>query len=189
MLPNFRRSALILLGLVVMPLAITSAMAQNTTPGRANILFTQQDEVQQFVIGPGPDGTLVGSGFQTGTAIGKISGTSFVSWTFKTTSPIEDDVATISFNNTVIITDLDGDQITFKHVGTGLFHFAFVEEAFRGTGGTLTGTYEVTGGIGKYESWIGNKYDYRGVATNPPADLAAAFGTVYAEIYSNKSKN
>ncbi len=185
MLPNLRRSALILLVLVVMPLALTSAMAQNTTPGRANILFTQQDEVQQFVL---DENTWTGTGFQIGTATGKISGTSFVKWTFQVTGAMVDDVAPIAFDNTVIITDLDGDQITFRHVGTGLFHFAKSPDTFKDTGGTLTGTYEVIGGIGKYESWIGYKFGYRGVATNPPAELALAFGNVYAEIYSNKVK-
>lgn len=187
MLRSFRRSALFTLVLMATLLPLTSAMDQNTTPGRANILFTQQDEVQEFVLNPL---TGTGTGFQTGTAIGKISGTTFVAWTFQLVTPIVHDKATISFDNTVIVTDLDGDQITFKHVGTGLFHFAFdPSDTFKGSGGTLTGTYEVTDGIGKYAAWVGYRYNYRGVATNPPQVTAAnqpALGTVYAEIYSNK---
>ncbi len=143
--------------------------------------------MQQFILDLG---TGTGTGYQTGTAIGKISGTTYVTWTFELVSFLTNTKGIISFENTVIITDLDGDQITFKHTGTGLFHFAFADEAFKGTGGTLTGTYEVTDGIGKYASWVGNKYDYRGVATNPPQpNPVTKFGTVYAEIYSGKSKN
>ncbi len=193
MLQNFRRSVLPALVFFALLLPLTCAMAQNTTPGRANILFTQQDEVQEFVL-HNPDATHPapwGTGYQTGTAVGKIAGTSYVGWNFQVASPIVDDKATIAFVNTVIITDLDGDQITFEHSGNGLFHFAFGPDTFQGTGGTLDGTYEVTGGIGKYASWVGKRFNYRGVATNPPrATLAGApaLGTVYAEIYSNPEK-
>ncbi len=189
MLANFRRSTLLMFVLVATLLPLATAMAQNATPGRNNILFTQQDEVQQFILDLG---TGTGTGYQTGTAIGKISGTTYVSWSFQVVAFLSDTKGTISFDNTVIITDLDGDQITFKHEGTGLFHFAFNpgNDVFQGTGGTLTGTYEVTDGIGKYASWVGNKYDYRGVATNPPQpNPVTKFGTVYAEVYSGKSKN
>ncbi len=43
MLANIRRSALFIFVLVAMILPLATAMAQNTTPGRNNILFTQQD--------------------------------------------------------------------------------------------------------------------------------------------------
>ena len=193
MLTRFTRRLLMLLVLTATPCLITSAIAQNTTPGRANILFTQQDEVQEFVLHapdaehPAPWGT----GYQTGTAIGKISGTSFVTWAFQVLEEPVDDTAPIAFDNTAIVTDLDGDQITFRHVGTGVFHFADHPDGFRGTGGTLKGTYEVTAGTGKYAPLVGNKYGYRGVATNPPQLTSAAqpaLGTVYAEVYSNVLK-
>ncbi len=198
MLTCLRRSTLLVFVLIATLSILATAVAQNTTPGRANILFTQQDEVQKFELNP-PDlehhNLLWGKGYQTGTAIGKISGTSYVTWTFLVVTPIVDDKATISFDNTVIVTDLDGDQITFRHVGTGLFHFALFDvftDTFQGSGGTLTGTYQVTGGIGKYASWVGNKFDYRGIATNPPPKVPGGLeplGNVYAEIYSGKSKD
>ena len=155
---------------LALTLATASSWAQNTMPGRANILFTQQDEVKAF-------DPATGTGYQIGTAVGKISGTSYVAFTF--TAPASD--GTFTFKNVAIITDLDGDQITFENVGRGVFH-----PIVQGTVGTLTGTYEVTIGTGKYASWVGNKYNYSAVATNPPI---LAFGNVYAEIYSNKVKN
>lgn len=189
MLRGTYKTALFTLVVLALLFPLKSALAQNTTPGRANILFTQQDEVQEFNL---DIKTGTGTGYQTGTAIGKISGTSLVTWAFQVVTPIdeESDTATISFVNTAIITDLDGDQITFTHVGTGLFHFAFFPDAFKGSGGTLTGTYEVTDGIGKYASWVGKIFNYKGVAVNPPPrgtpeNPQLLLGTVYAEIYSN----
>src|SRR5579864_1482092 len=78
-------------------------------------LFTQQDAVQAFNL-------ATGAGFQTGTARGLINGTSSVSFQFTIVGPPVGDALPITFHNTVVITDLDGDQIFFVNDGTGSFH-------------------------------------------------------------------
>ncbi len=168
----------------ILMLAMTTvgaAWAQNPGAGRDNILFTQQDNVRAFDIN---FQTGVGSGFQTGTATGKISGTTSVLFDVQLVPGDKAGQFDLSFTNTVTITDLDGDQVYFLNVGTGLFHLG--DTTFVGSGGPLSGTYKVTGGTGKYEHWkTGKKFPYRAIATNPPAD---AFGTVYVEVYSNPVK-
>ena len=144
-------------------------------------LFTQQDTVQAFDLG-------TGKGYQIGTATGKISGTTFVDFQFAPTGPPVGDVLPISFQNKVIITDVDGDQIFFDNNGTGSFHLGVPDAEFRGSGGPLTGTYIVTGGTGKYESWTaGTAYRYRAIMSNPP-NPADALGTVYVEVSRYKIK-
>src|SRR5579871_2447716 len=64
------------------------------------VLFTQQDAVQAFDLG-------TGHGYQIGTAMGSISGTTFVDFQFAPTGPPNGDTLPISFHNKVIITDID----------------------------------------------------------------------------------
>src|SRR5262245_56501742 len=137
------------------------------------LLFTQQDTVQAFNL-------ATGNGFQTGTAIGLINGTSFVDFHFTPTGGPVGDVLPIAFHNTVIITDIDGDQLSFDNDGTGSFHLGVPGAPFQGTGGPLRGTYVVTGATGKFSGWkLGTKFTYKAIATNPPT---GALGTVYVEI-------
>jgi hypothetical protein len=92
----------------------------------------------------------------------------------------------ISFQNKVIITDVDGDQIFFDNDGTGTFHLGIPGFDFKGSGGPLTGTYVVTGGTGKYQTWtVGSTYRYRAIWTNPPAP-PNALGTVFTAIFREK---
>ncbi len=150
--------------------------AQNP-PGRGNILFTQQDEVQAFDF-------QTGSGYQTGTATGRISGTTFVDFAFVPTGPPAGDLLPFTFHNQVTITDIEGDQIQFDNDGTGSFHLGIPGAAFKGQGGPLTGTYVVTGRTGKYASLkIGTKFPYRAIFTNPPPN--GRLGTVYVEVYGH----
>ncbi len=136
-------------------------------------LVVQRDAVQAFDL-------ATGKGFQIGTATGKISGTTFVDFQFAPTGPPTSDPFPITVSNKVIITDLDGDQISFDNVGTGMFHLG--TGSFMGTGATLTGTYAVTGGTGKFSSWtVGTTYSYRAVWTSPPPP-GTGFGNVYVEV-------
>ena len=138
------------------------------------LLFTQQDAVQAFDL-------LTGRGFQIGTAVGLVSGTSYVEFQFAPTGAPTGDVLPIAFHNKVTITDIDGDQVFFDNDGTGSFHLGVPGAPFKGTGGPLRGSYVVTGGTGKYATWkVGTKFGYKAVASNPPAPNG--LGNVYVEV-------
>jgi len=167
-------AGLVLLGMTV---SVASAQSENLRFGRT--LFTQQDAVQALDL-------VTGKGFQIGTATGIISGTTFVEFQFIPAGPPVGDVLPISFQNKVIITDIDGDQIFFDNNGTGSFHLGVPGFEFKGSGGPLTGTYVVTGATGKYQSWtVGSTYRYRAIMTNPPAP-PDRLGNVYVEISRDK---
>jgi hypothetical protein len=139
------------------------------------MLFTQQDAVQAFDL-------FTGHGYQTGTAIGLISGTSFVEFQFTIAGPPSGDAFPITFHNQVTITDIDGDQIFFDNDGTGTFHLGIPGAPFKGSGGPLKGTYVVTGATGKFSTWkTGTTFGYKAIATNPPAP-PDRLGTVYVEV-------
>lgn len=161
-------ATLVLLAVLCLP---TAAWPQGLRLG--TVLFTQQDEVQAFDF-------VTGLGYQTGTVTGRISGTSFVDFQFSPSGPPVGDLLPFTFKSKVVITDLDGDQITFENEGSGKFHLG-VGTAFIGQGGPLRGTYVVTGGTGKFKSWkVGTTFQYRAIATNPPP--TGRLGTVYVEI-------
>ena len=145
-------------------------------------MFTQQDAVQSFDF-------VTGKGYQIGTATGRISGTTFVSFQFAPSGPPVGDALPITFHNEVIITDIDGDQIFFDNDGTGTFHLGIPGADFRGSGGPLRGTYVVTGATGKYAAdWkVGTTLDYKAIATNPPSP-PGALGTVYVQIAARDKK-
>src|SRR5258708_9411442 len=85
-----------------------SKPAGSTSSGPV-VIFTQRDTVVDF--NPG-----TGIGLQVGTVDGRIVGTSVVNFQFTPVSQTD-----ITFDNRVIITDLDGDQVIFKNGGTGKF--------------------------------------------------------------------
>jgi hypothetical protein len=157
---------------VVVAAALVSPPAARAQ-GNVRILFTQQDTVQAFDL-------TTGKGFQIGTAVGAIAGTTFVAFQFAPSGPPVGDALPITFQNKVIVTDIDGDQVFFDNNGTGTFHLGGLD--FRGTGGPLAGTYVVTGGTGKYQQWkIGTTFAYHAIATNPPSP-PGALGTVYVQV-------
>ena len=127
---------------------------------------------------------LSGVGLQTGTITGTISGTTVVTLQWTPAGPVVGGVLPVTFQNKVTITDIDGDQIFFDNNGTGSLHFGVPSDAFKGTGGPMAGTYVVTGGTGKYQSWtVGTMYQYHAIMTNPPTPPGGP-GSVYAEIHS-----
>ena len=132
------------------------------------VLFTQQDYVTAFNL-------ATGAGQQVGTVTGKISGTSIVDFQYTPTGP-----TTFNFDNKVVITDLDGDQLRIRNQGTGSF-IAPIDPSVFALGGPLEGTYEVLNGTGKYSSWVGEIFSCRAVLSNPVSGL----GTVYVEVLSN----
>ncbi|MEQ1885581.1 MAG: hypothetical protein ABL967_11005 [Bryobacteraceae bacterium] len=157
-------AAFVLAGALMAP----AAYADNDSGGGRNVLFVQQDKVTAF-------NPLTGAGQQVGTVTGRITGTSIVNFQFIPTS-----LTTINFDNNVVLTDLDGDQIRFRNRGSGKFVLPIDPTAFA-IGGPLVGNYEVIAGTGKYSNWVGRKFPYRAVASNPPDNL----GSVYVEVYSN----
>lgn len=173
-----RRAAFLRMARLTAALAVVVVSLAWAAPARADekgvqLLFTQQDTVQEFSI-------VTGHGFQTGTAIGLISGTSFVEFQFAPAGALVGDVLPITFHNKVIISDIDGDQISFDNDGTGSFHVGFPGAPFQGSGGPLRGTYVVTAATGKFSGWkVGTKFTYKSIATNPPN---GALGTVYVEV-------
>ncbi len=155
---------LMLAGFFAMP----EAVGQGTNPNRENVLFAQQDQVTAF--------NLDGGGQQIGVVTGKVSGTSVVNFQFTPTS----ERTTFSFDDTVVITDLDGDQLKIRSRGTWRL-ITQIDPSVISIGGPLVGTYEVLSGTGKYVSWTGKKFPYRGVA----GFQASGIGTVYGEVLSN----
>jgi hypothetical protein len=138
------------------------------------LLFAQRDEVKAFDV-------TTGAGYQVGTTSGLVEGTSYVNFKLVITGgPGPDGGLPVSFNNKVIITDIDGDQLFFDNNGTGVFHVGIPGDTFAGVGGPQTGTYTLTGGTGKFATWtVGATYEYRAVMTNPPN---GALGNVFAEV-------
>ena len=162
-------------GKITAGVAVLILSAMTVSVANAQVLFTQHDDVRAFDI-------TTGEGHQTGVATGRISGTTFVKFHFTITGPPDVNGALpIAFNNQVIVTDINGDQIFFNNTGTGAFHVGLPGDVFQGTGGPLTGTYVVTGGTGRYQSWtVGKSFKYSAIFTNPP--LAGALGTVYVKV-------
>jgi hypothetical protein len=160
-------AVLVLAGTVGAP----NAAADDANTNRKNVLFTQQDQVMAFDF-------HTGQGYQVGTVTGAISGTSIVNFQFIPTG-----AATFNFVNKVVITDLDGDQLLINNVGTGRF-IAPIDPSIFALGGPLVGTYQVTGGTGKYVRWIGSRFPYRAVASNPSS--GNNLGSVMVEVLSNQ---
>lgn len=155
-------------------LAVPQIFAQPFGTGRGNVLFTQQDHVTSFAVSGS-----TGVGEQVGTATGAVNGASVVSFQFNFTGP-----TTFTFTNQVAITDLDGDQLRCLNVGKGTF---LAPNPPAGVGGPLEGTYEVlAASTGKYKSWTGRKFPYRGVAMN---SATGALGGVYVEVYWNRNSH
>lgn len=154
-------------------LAVVCSATLRADDEERRLLFAQRDAVQAFDL-------VTGKGYQIGTTNGLISGTSFVSFQFTIVGgPGPDGALPITFNNKVIITDIDGDQLFFDNTGTGKFNIGL--GAFVGTGGPLTGTYVLTSGTGKFATWkVGSTYDYRAIASNPP--IVGALGNVYVQV-------
>lgn len=94
-------------GLAVVLSMVSASHAQ----GLPRLMFVQRDKVIKF------DPTT-GVGLQVGTASGLVEGVTTVNFQFAVTFP-----PNFTFNNRAGITDLDGDQIIFKNVGSGLSFF------------------------------------------------------------------
>jgi hypothetical protein len=166
------------------------AMPQGNPSGdRNNVLFILQEKVTRFEI-PG------GLGLQVGTATGKISGAAITTVKFDFSS-----FPSFTVNNRIGITDTDGDQIIFKIVGTGRFIIPLADptvpadvtapptQVLGGTGGPISGTYQIISTSGKYSKAfsVGQTFPFKGVVYNPnPASAGSDFfGSSYVEVFAN----
>ena len=165
---------------------------QPATKGPNKVLFILQDKITRFDI-PG------GLGLQVGTAMGQINGVSLTTFRYNFSN-----LPAVTFNNRTGITDTDGDQIIFKVVGTGRFVTPLVDptipaepsapptQVLGGTGGPISGTYEVVAASGKYSTSfsIGETFSFKGTSYNPnPASAGTDFfGAVYIEVYGKGIK-
>lgn len=150
------------------------------------VRFIQQDKVVAF-------DPVTGIGAQTGTVTGDITGVSIVNFQFTISS-----FPNFVFNNRAGITNLDGDQIIFKNVGTGRFNIPALADPTlgpatppfqvfaNGLGGPLRGTYEVVAVSGAFsvDFHLGDVFQYRAVAYNPstPPTAPGSLGSVYVEV-------
>ena len=144
------------------------------------LFFAQRDAVITF-------DTNTGIGTHMGTVEGAIAGTSITNFQFIPTSQ-----STIKFDNRVLITDVDGDQILFSHVGTGRFLLTPLADStnplgnlMSPTGGPLVGTYTALQGSGKYAFLVGRKFPCKMLGSNSTRPVGGAIGNVYGEIYSD----
>jgi hypothetical protein len=141
------------------------------------ILFTHRDTVVDF-------SPVTGIGTHVGTVEGRIKGVALTNFQFIPTSPTE-----IKFDNRCLITDLDGDQLLFRVVGSGKFIVPPLSDPasplgnLMGLGGPLTATYECINASGKYAYLIGRKFGARELAANPSKPLP---GQVYVEVYADR---
>lgn len=165
---------------------------QPSTKDSNKVLFILQDKITRFDI-PG------GLGLQVGTAMGQINGVSLTTFRYDFSN-----FPRFTFNNRTGITDTDGDQIIFKVVGSGRFVLPLVDpttpgdtsappaQVLGGTGGPISGTYEVVAVSGKYATSvaIGETFSFKGTIYNPnPASVGTdPLGAVYIEVYGKGIK-
>ena len=181
--------------------AVVSTQA-GSLPQKPHVIFVQRDRVVTFdLTAPTVDQPLGGGiGAQVGTATGVINGTTALNFKYTFTSNPFVRPLTFTFDNRVGITDTDGDQIIFKNVGTGQFITPLLDPTLggnpgttpfqvfgNGSGGPLTGTYEVVATSGKYvlRYPIGQILSSRAVFFNPatPPTPAGTTGTSYVEVF------
>lgn len=143
------------------------------------LFFAHRDNVITF-------DTNTGIGCHVGTVEGAITGTAITNFQFIPTSQ-----TTIRFDNRVLISDIDGDQIIFSHVGTGRFIVPPPLDTtsplgnLMSLGGPLVGTYTALHGTGKYAFLVGRKFPVKMMASNAARPSAGVLGNVYAEVYSD----
>ncbi len=142
------------------------------------LFFAQRDTVINF----DPN---TGIGDHIGTVEGAIVGTSITNFQFVFTS-----ATTIKYDNRVLITDIDGDQIIFQYVGTGKFNPPPVDTSsplgnLLALGGPLVATYTAIICTGKYVFLQGRKFPVKSIATNASKPSVGIFGNVYLECYSD----
>ena len=133
------------------------------------LFFTQQDQVVEFL----PDQ----SGRQIGTVTGGITGISSVHFQFN----LQFGASAFTFDNDVLLIDLNGNQFRFRNVGTGQV-LTPLDPDLSFFGGPLAGTYECIDASDKNSNLIGRIFSYRAIASNPTPNI---LGTVYVEVFKD----
>jgi hypothetical protein len=181
----FLNVAIVLRSAALVVLVLACSLVRSANAQKQDVIH-QQDAIQAFDI-------ATGAGYQIGTATGPVAGTTYVQFQYTITGSAGSNGALpVSFQNKVLITDIDGDQLSFDNNGTGQFHVGLPGDPFQGEGGPMTGTYVLTKGTGKYTNLpVGTQLSYKAVLTDPPR--AGALGTVYVELVcqgpGNSNKN
>src|SRR6266550_6789591 len=173
------------IGAALIGLGAAVSTQAGSLPQKPHVIFVQRDRVVTFdLTAPTPFGQPLGGaiGAQVGTAAGVINGTTALNFKYTFTSNPFVLPFTFNFDNRVGITDTDGDQIIFKNVGTGQFITPLLDPTLggnpgtspfqvfgNGSGGPLTGTFEVVATSGKYvlRYPIGQILSSRAVFFNP----------------------
>lgn len=127
-----------------------------------------------------------GVGDHCGTVEGAITGTSITNFQFIPTSQ-----TTIKYDNRMLITDLEGDQIIFQVVGTGRFIVPPPTDPgstlgnLMSLGGPLTATCTAVVTTGKFVFLQGRKFPCKMAASNATNPSSGVLGNVYGEVYSD----
>jgi len=160
-----------------------SALAKGASPdlvaSQQTLFFKYRDTVINF------NGST-GVGDHCGTVEGEIQGTSVTNFQFIPTSQ-----TTIQYNNRMLITDLDGNQMIFQVQGTGIFIVPPPTDSsstlgnLMALGGPLVATATVTVATGIYEFLLGSKFPVKMAACNVTNPSTGVLGNVYGEVYVN----
>ena len=143
------------------------------------LFFAQRDRITSFDYN-------TGIGTHLGTVEGSVVGTSITNFQFTPASQTK-----VNFDNRVIITDIDGDQIVFSSVGTGRYVFPPASDPSSPLGnlllfgGPLVSTYTALIATGKYAPIQGVKLPCKMVITNVARPSVSGLGDVYVEVYSD----
>jgi hypothetical protein len=177
--------------LTVIAIAVSAVVLSSIGPiagdeGNKKLLLVEQDKIVSF-------DPATGLGSSVGTVTGRINGTSTVNFQWTVTA-----FPNFNIDQRIGITDVDGDQIIFKNVGTGRFVLPGLNDPslppamppfqvfLNGLGGPLAGTYEVVATSGKFQSEfpIGQTFPYRAVVYNPssPPSPPGSLGSFYVEV-------
>ena len=127
-----------------------------------------------------------GVGNHIGTVEGAFNGTSITNFQFIPTSQ-----TTIKYDNRCLISDIDGNQILLRVVGTGQFITAPTDASnpllgsLMSLGGPLVATMTVLSATGTFAFLVGRKFPCKMVASNAVLASAGVLGNVYGEVYSD----
>jgi hypothetical protein len=166
-----------LLGVGGLSAIAKAAERPNVVASEQSLFFKYRDTVINF------NGST-GVGDHVGTVEGEIQGTSITNFQFIPTSQ-----TTIKYDNRMLITDLDGNQMIFRVLGTGTFIVPAPTDSssplgnLMSLGGPLVATATVQVATGIYDFLLGAKFPVKMAASNATNPSTGVLGNVYGEVY------